>query len=414
LFDPQIAQITQIDSLVDVKSLFKRRANSQSEKKSVKSVDERCKGFVMANIRTERLLKRFGDVAAVDHVDLEIREGSFTAILGPSGCGKTTLLRCIAGLVEADAGRVLIGGNDVTHVPPHKRNLGFVFQRPAMFPHMSVYDNIIWALQLRKWPKNKMRERVYEMLRLVRLEGLENRAYRQLSGGQAQRVVIARALAPQPDVLFLDEPLSQLDAKLRDELKLEIAEIHRQTGCTTLMVTHDQAEALTLADNVLLMNQGQIVQEGSPLELYRQPRTLFSADFIGTNNFMAGTITETGQCTTVALDGAGAVVRTEQQLAGAGTGAPVWVCIRADDIDVIDEDQRSRYPNVVSATIDKALLTGGTVIIQARVGATELRLHAGGSRRFQLLGREGTEILCSLGNISLIPRTADETPPGPR
>lgn len=368
----------------------------------------------MANIRTERLVKRFGDVAAVDQVDLEIREGSFTTILGPSGCGKTTLLRCIAGLVEADGGKVFIGGNDVTYLPPHKRNLGFVFQRPAMFPHMSVYDNIAWALQLRKWPKNKMRERVYEMLRLVRLDGLENRTYRQLSGGQAQRVVIARALAPQPDVLFLDEPLSQLDAKLRDELKLEIAEIHRQTGCTTLMVTHDQAEALTLADNVLLMNQGRIVQEGSPLDLYRQPRTLFSADFIGTNNFIAGTISETGLCTTVALDGTGAVVQTEQRLAGVMPGAPVWVCIRADDIDVIDEDQRGRYPNVVSATIDQALLTGGTVIVQAHVGATELRIHAGGSRRFQLLGREGTEILCSLGNISLIPRTADEAPPGQR
>lgn len=368
----------------------------------------------MANIRTERLVKRFGDVAAVDHVDLEIREGSFTTILGPSGCGKTTLLRCIAGLVEADGGKVFIGGNDVTHVPPHKRNLGFVFQRPAMFPHMSVYDNIVWALQLRKWPKNQMRERVHQMLRLVRLEGLENRTYRQLSGGQAQRVVIARALAPQPDVLFLDEPLSQLDAKLRDELKLEIAEIHRQTGCTTLMVTHDQAEALTLADNVLLMNQGKIVQEGSPLDLYRQPRTLFSADFIGTNNFVAGTITEAGQCTSVTLDGAGAVVKTEQRLAGATPGAPVWVCIRADDIDILDEEQRGRYPNVVTATVDQALLTGGTVIVQARVGAAELRIHAGGSRRFQLLGREGTEILCSLGNISLIPRNADEAPPGHR
>jgi putative spermidine/putrescine transport system ATP-binding protein len=366
----------------------------------------------MANIRTERLVKRFGDVAAVDHVDLEIRDGSFTAILGPSGCGKTTLLRCIAGLAEPDGGRVFIGGKDVTHLPPHKRNLGFVFQRPAMFPHMSVYDNIAWALQLRNWPKNKMKERIQEMLRLVRLEELEGRAYRQLSGGQAQRVVIARALAPQPDVLFLDEPLSQLDAKLRDELKLEIAEIQRQTGCTTLMVTHDQAEALTLADNVLLMNLGKIVQEGSPLELYRQPRTLFSADFIGTNNFLEGVIAEVGPSTVVSLNGAGATVRTDQPLPGVTTGAPVWVCIRADDIDIIDEDQRSKYPNVVTATIDQALLTGGTVIVQAHVGDSALRIHAGGSRRFKLLGQEGQEILCSLGNVSLIPRASDEAKRG--
>jgi putative spermidine/putrescine transport system ATP-binding protein len=365
----------------------------------------------MANIRTERLIKRFGDVAAVDQVDLEIREGSFTAILGPSGCGKTTLLRCIAGLVEPDGGKVLIGGKEVTHVPPHKRNLGFVFQRPAMFPHMSVYDNVAWALQLRNWPKAQMRSRVQEMLRLVRLEGLEARAFRQLSGGQAQRVVIARALAPQPDVLFLDEPLSQLDAKLRDELKLEIAEIHRQTGCTTLMVTHDQAEALTLADNVLLMNQGKIVQEGSPLALYRQPSTLFSANFIGTNSFLAGTVVETGQCTAVRLEEAGLVLHSKQAPPGLAVGAPVWVGIRADDVDVLDEEQRGRYPNVVAATVDQALLTGGTVIVQAHVGEAELRIHAGGSRRFQLLGKEGESIWCSLGSISLIPRTAGEIPP---
>lgn len=365
----------------------------------------------MADIRTESLVKRFGDTAAVDQVNLQIREGSFTAILGPSGCGKTTLLRCIAGLAEPDAGRVFIGGKDVTRLPSYKRNLGFVFQRPAMFPHMTVYENVAWALQLRNWPKAKIQERVSEMLRLVRLEGLEARAYRQLSGGQAQRVVIARALAPQPDVLFLDEPLSQLDAKLRDELKLEIAEIHRQTGCTTLMVTHDQAEALTIADNVLLMDRGKLVQEGSPLELYRQPRTLFSADFIGTNNFLHGIITAAGQPATVTLADDTTVLRAEQVTPGLAAGDAVWVCIRADDIDIIDAEVRAKYPNVVEATVEKALLTGGTVIVQARVGASELRIHAGGSRRFQLLGHEGHTILCSLGSISLIPRVAGEEPP---
>ena len=359
----------------------------------------------MANIRTEALVKHFGSFAAVDQVDLEIREGSFTTILGPSGCGKTTLLRCIAGLAEPDSGRVWIGGNDVTRLPVHKRNLGFVFQRPAMFPHMTVYENVAWALQLRNWPKQKIKPRVAEMLRLVRLEGLEQRAYRQLSGGQAQRVVIARALAPQPDVLFLDEPLSQLDAKLRDELKLEIAEIHRQTGCTTLMVTHDQAEALTLADNVLLMNQGKIVQEGSPLDLYRHPRTLFSAEFIGANNFLEGTVKTGGPTATITLDQAGVTVSTDNLPANLAVGAPVWVCVRADDIDLVDEEARNKYPNVIAATIEQALLTGGTVIVQVRIGEATLRLHAGGSRRFQLLGAEGKTVLCSLGNLSVIPRT---------
>jgi ABC-type Fe3+/spermidine/putrescine transport system ATPase subunit len=355
-------------------------------------------------IRTEGLVKRYDKVAAVDHVDLNIREGSLTAILGPSGCGKTTLLRCVAGLIEADAGHILIGDKDVTNVPPFRRNLGFVFQRPAMFPHMTAFQNIAWALELRKWPKAKIKGRVEEMLRLARLEGLEDRTFRQLSGGQAQRVVIARALAPQPDVLLLDEPLSQLDAKLRDELKLEIAEIQRQTGCTTLMVTHDQAEALTIADNVLLMRNGQIVQEGTPLDLYRYPRNLFSADFIGTNNFLPGVVTQLGPPTCVRLDGSGASVRAAQTLPDLSVGAAVWVCARADDVDVIDEAQRGRYDNPVSVTIERALLTGGQVIVQARLGGNSLRIHAGGSRRFELLEREGKEILCGLGNVSLIPR----------
>ena len=359
----------------------------------------------MASIRTEGLLKRFGDVAAVDSVDVTIREGSLTAILGPSGCGKTTLLRCIAGLIEPDGGRVFIGEKDVTFVPPFKRNLGFVFQRPAMFPHMTVYENIAWALELRKWPKNTIRARVNEMLALARLQGLADRTYRQLSGGQAQRVVIARALAPEPDVLLLDEPLSQLDAKLRDELKLEIAEIHHKTGCTALMVTHDQAEALTLADNVLLMSQGQIVQQGSPIDIYRHPRTRFSADFIGTNNLLAGTVLQVGPPATVRLDGSGMTVEAGRCPPEIGLGAPVWVSVRADDVDVIEQEWRDRYQNVLEGKIERALLTGGTVMVQANLGGQSLRIHAGGSRRFDLLEREGHSLLCALGNVNLIPRT---------
>jgi ABC-type Fe3+/spermidine/putrescine transport system ATPase subunit len=369
----------------------------------------------MANIRTEGLLKRFGDVAAVDRVDLEIREGSFTAILGPSGCGKTTLLRCIAGLVEPDDGRIYIGAADVTRWPPFRRNLGFVFQKPAMFPHMSVYDNIAWALQLRKWPKPQIKPRVMEMLSLVRLDGLADRSYRQLSGGQAQRVVIARALAPKPDVLFLDEPLSQLDAKLRDELKLEIAMIQHETGCTTLMVTHDQAEALTIADNVLLMHQGRIVQEGSPLDLYRYPSNLFSAGFIGTNNFLKGTIAALGPETRVTLDGVqmdghALALTTDRHPPAATVGMPVWVCVRADDIDVLDAAQATAFPNVVTGTLEEALLTGGIVIAQAGLGPFKLRIHVGGNRRFQLLGQEGQPLHCHLGTINLIARTAEEQP----
>jgi ABC-type Fe3+/spermidine/putrescine transport system ATPase subunit len=279
-----------------------------------------------------------------------------------------------------------------------------------MFPHMTVHQNIAWALQLRKWPKEKMESRIGEMLKLVHLEGMEERRYRELSGGQAQRVVIARALAPQPDVMLLDEPLSQLDAKLRDELKLEIGEIHRRTGATIVMVTHDQGEALTIADSVLLMDRGKIVQQGTPLDLYRFPETVFSADFIGTNNFLRGTLKSVGDCCTAQVDASGDTVTAERYPLSAALGTPVWVCVRADDIDIIDEDQRGKFTNVVSATIDHAYLTGGTVIVQANLAGAKVRIHAGGSRRFQLLGKEGSTVLCSLGNISVIPRTTDTIP----
>ena len=365
----------------------------------------------MTTVRTEGLTKRYGPVAAVDHVDVEIREGSLTAILGPSGCGKTTFLRCIAGLLMPDEGRVFIGNKDMTHVEPFRRNLGMVFQRPSMFPHMTAFQNVAWALQLRHWSKDKIPERVKEMLRLVHLEGMEDRAFSQLSGGQAQRVVIARALAPAPDILLLDEPLSSLDAKLRDELKLEIADIHRKTGCTTILVTHDQGEALTIADNVLLMLSGKIVQEGAPLEVYRKPTTLFSADFIGTNNFMPGAVLEAGEQVVVELEGSNIRLNVDGYPSDIGKGTPVWACVRADDIDVIDEDQRARYRNVVSIAVERCSLTGGTVIIEGKLDGSKVRIHAGGSRRFQYLACAGSNLTCAFGNVSLIRREPGDALP---
>ena len=362
----------------------------------------------MANVRTEGLTKRFGQVVAVDHVDVEIPEGSLTAILGPSGCGKTTMLRCIAGLTAPDEGRILIGEQDVTHDPPSRRNLGMVFQRPSMFPHMTAHKNIAWALQLRGWPKDEIDARVKAMLQLVDLEGMEERAFSQLSGGQAQRVVIARALAPEPDILLLDEPLSSLDAKLRDQLKLEIAEIHRKTGCTTILVTHDQAEALTIADNVLLMYEGKMVQEGSPIDIYRTPQSYFSADFIGTNNFFPAIVSEVGDPVWARLEGSDLRFSSTNYPADIREGAAVWACVRADDIDIIDDGQQAKYRNVVSVAVDRSLLTGGTVIVETKLDGKQLRIHAGGSRRFDLLNAEGSKIICALGNISLIHRESGD------
>jgi ABC-type Fe3+/spermidine/putrescine transport system ATPase subunit len=356
----------------------------------------------MANVRIKNLVKRYDNVMAVKRVSVEIHEGSLTAILGPSGCGKTTLLRCIAGLLMPDEGQIFIGEKDVTRMEPFRRNLGMVFQRPSMFPHMSAYDNIAWGLKLRNWPKNDIARRVSEMMQLVHLGGMEQRAFRQLSGGQAQRVVIARALAPAPDILLLDEPLSALDAKLRDELILEIAEIHRKTGCTTLLVTHDQGEALTIADNVLLMNDGNIEQEGAPLDIYRNPRTLFSATFIGTNNFLPGIVREVGDDVTVEVENLGITFSAEAP--SLHRNDLVWVCLRADDIDVITPDQASDYANVIRVDVDRASLTGGFVIVEGKLKDKTIRIHVGGGRRFELLEAVGKTITCGLSNVALIPR----------
>lgn len=362
----------------------------------------------MANVRTEGLTKRFGKVIAVNDVDVEIPEGSLTAILGPSGCGKTTLLRCIAGLTSPDEGRIFIGEQDVTNDPPSRRNLGMVFQRPSMFPHMTAHKNIAWGLQLRGWPRDEIDARVTEMLRLVHLEGMEERAFSQLSGGQAQRVVIARALAPEPDILLLDEPLSSLDAKLRDQLKLEIAEIHRKTGGTTILVTHDQAEALTIADNVLLMYEGKMVQEGSPVDIYRSPQTYFSADFIGTNNFLPAIVSEIGDTVRVRLEGSELVLSATSYPSDIRQGDDVWACVRADDIDILLDGQQANHLNVVTVAVERSSLTGGTVIVETKLDGKLLRIHAGGSRRFDLLNSEGSKITCALGNISLIHRESGD------
>lgn len=363
----------------------------------------------MANVSIKDLVKRFDNVTAVDHVSVEIQEGSLTAILGPSGCGKTTLLRCISGLILPDEGQISIGGHDVTRLEPFKRNLGMIFQRPSMFPHMTAYENIAWGLRLRKWPKNDIPNRVDEMLRLVQMEGMEKRVFKQLSGGQAQRVVIARALAPAPDLLLLDEPLSALDAKLRDELKLEIAEIHRKTGATMVLVTHDQGEALTIADNVLLMNDGRIEQEGTPLDIYQNPRTLFSATFIGTNNFLPGVILEVGDEILVRLEDLDVVFRTTSNHPDLKPGLPVWACMRADDIDIISYTQTDHRQNVIRVEVERASLTGSIVIIEGMISGQMMRIHVGGSRRLDLLNTVGSTVTCSLTHIALVPREGSVT-----
>jgi spermidine/putrescine transport system ATP-binding protein len=235
-------------------------------------------------ISLDGVSKRFGAVEAVRAISLDIREGEFFSLLGPSGCGKTTTLRMIGGFEQPDEGRILLRGSDVTYAPPNHRNVNMVFQHYALFPHMSVGDNIAFGMRLKKVGKGEQRDRVGEMLSIVRLEGLERRKPAQLSGGQQQRVALARALVNRPAALLLDEPLGALDVKLRKQMQLELKRIQSELGTTFVYVTHDQEEALAMSDRIGVMNNGIVEQIGSPREIYEHPKTAFCADFIGSLN----------------------------------------------------------------------------------------------------------------------------------
>ena len=249
----------------------------------------------MADLSLNGLSKHYGDFYAVREVSLTIADGEFLVLLGPSGCGKTTTLRMVAGFIEPSAGHVRLAGQDVTLLPPWKRNAGMVFQSYALFPHLTVAQNVAFGLEMRKLPRPDIDKRVDEALALVRLGGLGARLPRQLSGGQQQRVALARALAIRPDVLLLDEPLSNLDAKLRQEVRVEIRELQRQLGLTTVMVTHDQEEALTMADRLVVMNEGSVHQVGTQRDLYERPADRFVAGFVGRTTFLAGTVEAPGR-----------------------------------------------------------------------------------------------------------------------
>jgi iron(III) transport system ATP-binding protein len=246
----------------------------------------------MTPIRVHLLSKHYGTTAAVDRVSLEIQAGELFFLLGPSGCGKTTLLRMLAGFVQPDSGTIHFGPQEVTNLPPRRRDAGMVFQTYALWPHLTVNANVAYGLQVRRLPQSQLKDRVEKILKLVRLEGLGERRPNQLSGGQQQRVALARALVIEPRVLLLDEPLSNLDARLRDEMREEIRRLHQETGLTMVYVTHDQKEALTLADRLAVMQLGRLVQIGTPQEVYNRPTSRFVTGFLGDCNFIPGTLRE--------------------------------------------------------------------------------------------------------------------------
>ena len=243
-------------------------------------------------IEFKNISKSFGDKTVLDDVSLYINRGEFVTILGPSGCGKTTLLRILAGFGTADSGQVLINGVDITDVPPHKRPVNTVFQRYALFPHLDVYDNIAFGLKLKKVPEDEIDKRVRKVLKMVSMNDYEDRDVESLSGGQQQRVAIARAIVGQPTVLLLDEPLAALDLKMRKDMQIELKEMHKKLGITFVYVTHDQEEALTLSDTIVVMNEGKIQQIGTPTDIYNEPQNSFVADFIGESNIIEASVTK--------------------------------------------------------------------------------------------------------------------------
>jgi iron(III) transport system ATP-binding protein len=289
-------------------------------------------------LQLRNISKLFGKVSALDDVSLDVREGEFLFLLGPSGCGKSTLLRIVAGLEEPSSGQVIQAGADVTKLPPSRRDFGIVFQSYALFPNLTVAQNIAYGLENRRLAKARVAVRVTELLQLVGLQGYEARYPAQLSGGQQQRVALARALAISPGLLLLDEPLSALDARVRARLRLEVAALQRRLGVTTIMVTHDQEEALTMADRVVVMDRGHLAQIGTPREVYRSPATPFVADFVGLMNFLPG-VMATGRVAQVRCGGALLQVPAEF---GPGDPAPypapgseVMIAIRPEDVRIL-------------------------------------------------------------------------------
>jgi putative spermidine/putrescine transport system ATP-binding protein len=298
----------------------------------------------MSGLKLEGVGKSFGPVVAVADVDLDFPAGKFVCLLGPSGCGKTTLLRLVAGLEEPTTGRILLDGQDLTHTPAHKREFGMVFQSLALFPHLTVGENIGYALRIRGVNKTARRKRAEELLELVRLPGVADRHISQLSGGQRQRVAIARALALDPKLFLLDEPLSALDAKLREAMQVELRMLQQRLGITTIVVTHDQREAMTMADLVVVMEAGYMRQVGSPLEIYRHPANTFVADFIGITNLISGKVSAGNEVT---------VADVPIKVNAGGTlesGAEVTFSVRPEEVHVLPADQRgeNRVPGEIT------------------------------------------------------------------
>ncbi|MDR7419894.1 MAG: ABC transporter ATP-binding protein [Armatimonadota bacterium] len=314
----------------------------------------------MIDVALEHVTKRFGHVTAVERLSLEVRRGEFLTLLGPSGCGKTTTLNMVAGFLDPDEGAIVLRGRPVTFLPPYERDTGMVFQNYALFPHMTVYENVAFGLRMRRVRDADVRRRVHQALDQVHLAGLGDRYPRQLSGGQQQRVALARAIVTEPAVLLLDEPLSNLDLKLREAMRLELKALQHRLGLTTVYVTHDQSEALVMSDRVVVMHRGRVEQVGSPLDIYERPATPFVADFIGTMNTLpVAPVSAVGEDGFHVVTSGGARLR----LPGlARDGARLLVAIRPEKCRLSRE--RPAADNAIPATVADVVYLGTTLRYQ--------------------------------------------------
>ena len=312
------------------------------------------------NILLKDLVKRFGTLEAVSHISLEIRDGELFTLLGPSGCGKTTLLRLIGGFHRPDQGEIFFGEKPVAPIPPYARNIGMVFQNYALWPHMTIFDNVAYGLRLRKFSREEISSKVHHALKLVNLSGLEKRYPGQLSGGQQQRVALARALVLNPDVLLLDEPLSNLDAKIRVQVRAEIRKLQKELGITTIYVTHDQEEALTLSDRIAVIDHGKVQQVGTPRDLYAKPENPFVADFIGINNLIPGEVREVLDRGKARVQTeVGALVCTSEKALRAGDRC--MVSVRPETASIGREESQEKSLNVIPGVVSFASYIGNTI-----------------------------------------------------
>jgi putrescine transport system ATP-binding protein len=318
-------------------------------------------------ISFDNVTKRFGDFTAVDNVSLGIYEREFFALLGPSGCGKPTLMRMVAGFEEPTSGRVMLDGKDLAGVPPYRRPTNMMFQSYALFPHMNVEQNIGFGLKQEGMPKEQIAERVEEMLKMVKLTPFAKRKPHQLSGGQKQRVALARSLAKKPKVLLLDEPLGALDKKLREETQFELTDLQVDLGLTFLIVTHDQEEAMTLADRIAVMNHGKIVQIGTPAEIYEQPNSRYVADFIGNINLLEGKVQSAGNgAVRMESAGTGATIAVDQDLT-APAGGTAWFAVRPEKLSVTLEKPADTSTNALTGEVTDIGYLGDISIYHVRL-----------------------------------------------